>query len=100
MAEVKQKAEKMNHALAPLEEKFEKVQIRGKGMIIGLDVTTGERAKAIVDECFKAGLLIASCGTGGRVVKLIPPLTIPEEDLQAGLDVLVQTTYKVMEEAA
>jgi diaminobutyrate-2-oxoglutarate transaminase len=100
MAEVKQKAEKMNHALAPLEEKFEQVQIRGKGMIIGLDVTTGERAKAIVDECFKAGLLIASCGTGGRVVKLIPPLTIPEEDLQAGLDVLVQTTYKVMEEAA
>ncbi len=100
MAEVKQKAEKMNHALAQLEEKFEQVQIRGKGMIIGLDVTTGERAKAIVDECFKAGLLIASCGTGGRVVKLIPPLTIPEEDLQAGLDVLVQTTYKVMEEAA
>lgn len=100
MAEVKQKAEKMNQALAPLEEKFEQVQIRGKGMIIGLDVTTGERAKAIVDECFKAGLLIASCGTGGRVVKLIPPLTIPEEDLQAGLDVLVQNTYKVMEEAA
>lgn len=100
MAEVKQKAEKMNQALAPLEDKFEQVQIRGKGMIIGLDVTTGERAKAIVDECFKAGLLIASCGTGGRVVKLIPPLTIPEEDLQAGLDVLVQTTYKVMEDAA
>lgn len=100
MDEVKQKAEKMYQALAPLEDKFHQVQIRGKGMIIGLDVTTGEHAKAIVDTCFKAGLLIASCGTGGRVVKLIPPLTIPDDDLQAGLDILVQTTYKVMEEAA
>lgn len=100
MDEVKQKAEKMYQALAPLEDKFHQVQIRGKGMIIGLDVTSGEHAKAIVDTCFKAGLLIASCGTGGRVVKLIPPLTIPDDDLQAGLDILVQTTYKVMEEAA
>ncbi|BDZ72514.1 aspartate aminotransferase family protein [Methylophaga marina] len=100
MQEVRQKAEIMYQALAPLEEQFQQIQVRGKGMIIGLDVTTGERAKAIVDECFKAGLLIASCGTGGRVVKLIPPLTIPEDDLQAGLEVLVNTTQKVMEEAA
>ena len=100
MQQVRQKAETMYQALAPLEERFEQIQVRGKGMIIGLDVTTGERAKAIVDECFKAGLLIASCGTGGRVVKLIPPLTIPEDDLQAGLEVLVNTTQKVMEEAA
>ncbi|WP_289303136.1 diaminobutyrate--2-oxoglutarate transaminase, partial [Methylophaga sp. UBA3996] len=73
MQQVRQKAETMYQTLAPLEERFEQIQVRGKGMIIGLDVTTGERAKAIVDECFKAGLLIASCGTGGRVVKLIPP---------------------------
>ena len=100
MQQVRQKAETMYQTLAPLEERFEQIQVRGKGMIIGLDVPTGERAKAIVDECFKAGLLIASCGTGGRVVKLIPPLTIPEDDLQAGLEVLVNTTQKVMEEAA
>ncbi|WP_417498783.1 aspartate aminotransferase family protein [Methylophaga sp.] len=100
MQQVRQKAETMYQTLAPLEERFEQIQVRGKGMIIGLDVTTGEHAKAIVDECFKAGLLIASCGTGGRVVKLIPPLTIPEDDLQAGLEVLVNTTQKVMEEAA
>jgi diaminobutyrate-2-oxoglutarate transaminase len=100
MDEVRQKAETMHQALAPLEERFQQVQVRGKGMIIGLDVTTGEHAKAIVDECFKAGLLIASCGTGGRVVKLIPPLTIPKDDLQAGLEVLVTTTQKVMGEAA
>lgn len=100
MSEVKSKAAIMNEALQPLEQRFEAIQVRGKGMIIGLDVTTGERAKAIVEECFRAGLLIASCGTGGRVVKLIPPLTIPDEDLSKGLQILTDTTVKVMEETA
>lgn len=100
MDEVKSKAAIMNQALQPVEEQFSTIQVRGKGMIIGLDVSTGERAKAIVEECFKAGLLIASCGTGGRVVKLIPPLTIPDEDLEKGLKILVDTTLKVMEETA
>lgn len=100
MDEVKNKAAIMNQALQPVEEQFSAIQVRGKGMIIGLDVSTGERAKAIVEECFKAGLLIASCGTGGRVVKLIPPLTIPDEDLEKGLKILVDTTLKVMEETA
>jgi diaminobutyrate-2-oxoglutarate transaminase len=69
-------------------------------MILGLDVGSGEQAKAIVDTCFADGLLIASCGTGGRVVKLIPPLTIPHDDLQQGLDILVRNTSKVMEATA
>jgi diaminobutyrate-2-oxoglutarate transaminase len=97
MTEVAEKAEVMAKALASLEKKFSAIAVRGKGMILGLDVGSGEQAKAIVDSCFAAGLLIASCGTGGRVIKLIPPLTIPDEDLQEGLDILVSHTTKVME---
>ena len=41
-------------------------------------------------ESFDRGLLIGPCGSGGRVIKLIPPLTIPEEDLSAGLDLFEQ----------
>lgn len=96
MQEVKTKAGKMREALAPLES-INGVAVRGKGMIMGLDVGDGARARAIVDRCFAEGLLIAACGTGGRVVKLIPPLTIPEEDLQQGLNTLVAATRQVME---
>ncbi|MCK9503988.1 MAG: aspartate aminotransferase family protein [Porticoccaceae bacterium] len=91
--------EKIRVALAPLEKEFSAVDVRGKGMIVGLDVSKGDNAKAIVSKCFSRGLLVASCGTGGRVVKLIPPLTISEEDLLAGLDILVDTTREVMEAA-
>lgn len=102
MTEVKANGQKMAEALAPLAERHSQINVTGKGMILGLDVGSGDRAKAIVNQCFDAGLMIASCGTGGRVVKLIPPLTTPQADLQAGLDILVQVTEKVMqmEEAA
>ncbi|WP_041524239.1 aspartate aminotransferase family protein [Gilvimarinus agarilyticus] len=100
MQEVKTKAKTMLSAVAPLEQSFAGVQVRGKGMILGVDVGTGERAKAIVSACFADGLLVAACGSGGRVVKLIPPLTIPDDDLQKGLETFVAHTQKVMEAAA
>lgn len=99
MDEVKTKAHVMKSALMPLDKKYNDVSVRSKGMIIGLDVGNGDRAKKIVNQCFKNKLLIASCGTGGRVVKLIPPLTIPAEDLKQGLEVLVKITEQVMEAA-
>jgi diaminobutyrate-2-oxoglutarate transaminase len=102
MKEVKSNGQQMAEALAPLAQRYPNVNVTGKGMILGLDVGNGDRAKAIVNQCFDAGLLIASCGTGGRVVKLIPPLTTPQSDLQMGLDILVEVTDRVMqmEEAA
>jgi diaminobutyrate-2-oxoglutarate transaminase len=99
MQEVKAKASIMSKALAPL-EKIQGVQVRGKGMVLGLDVIDGTVARAIIDECFRQGLLIATCGTGGRVIKLIPPLTIPERDLLEGLVTLVNATQHALEAAS
>ncbi|WP_418276470.1 aspartate aminotransferase family protein [Isoptericola jiangsuensis] len=62
--------------------------VRGRGMIQGLDVGDGALAKAVAAACFDDGLLIGPCGTGGRVLKLIPPLTIDDEDLVEGLGIL------------
>ncbi|MGO1412027.1 MULTISPECIES: aspartate aminotransferase family protein [unclassified Microbacterium] len=63
-------------------------QVRGKGMMQGLDVVDGAVAARAQAEAFANGLLIGPCGSGGRVIKLIPPLTIPEEDLTEGLEIL------------
>lgn len=100
MNEVQRKAGVMREAMQSLAQRHPELALSGRGMILGLDVGNGERARAIVDECFGNGLLIASCGTGGRVVKLIPPLTIPDADLNEGLDILVRATEQTMEQAA
>lgn len=65
-------------------------EARGRGMLQGLDVVDGSFAAKIQAAAFQHGLLVGPCGTGGRVVKLIPPLTTPEDDLREGLDVLEQ----------
>jgi diaminobutyrate-2-oxoglutarate transaminase len=64
--------------------------VRGKGMMQALDVQDGALAKAIARDCFDNGMLFGPCGVGGQVIKLIPPLTIPEDELQAGLVILEQ----------
>ncbi|KGM13618.1 aspartate aminotransferase family protein [Cellulomonas bogoriensis] len=63
-------------------------QVRGRGMMQGLDLGDGALAKDVQRRAFEAGLLVGPCGTNGQVVKLIPPLTIPDDDLDQGLDVL------------
>jgi diaminobutyrate-2-oxoglutarate transaminase len=66
-------------------------------MIAGLDLGNGERVKAVVLKCFAAGVLICPCGTGGRVLKLIPPLTIPDDQLEAGLKIITHIAGEVMQ---
>lgn len=77
----------------------QKMSVRGKGMIHGLDVKNGALSKAIAKTCFETGLLISPCGVSGGVVKLIPPLTIPDDQLQQGLGILSDAVKKQMEES-
>jgi diaminobutyrate-2-oxoglutarate transaminase len=96
MNEVKDKSVLMDKALQPLAKQYEQLALRGKGMIFGLDMGSGDNARAVLDKCFKRGLLITACGSGGRVLKVIPPLTIPYDDLNEGLATLISTTHEVM----
>lgn len=100
MSEVTIKAEQVRHALQPLLTENSAKALRGKGFILGLDMGSGEVAAKVVQRCFKKGLMIGACGKGGRVLKIIPPLTIPEADLMEGLDILKSAVRFVMEEAA
>lgn len=75
-------------------------QRRGRGMIQGLDVASGDLAKAIVTGCFARGLLTGACGSGGRVVKLIPPLTIEPETLREGLEIFAAVCDQVLAEGS
>lgn len=62
------------------------IELRGCGMIHGLDMGTGEQAAAVVASAFEQNLIIPTCGPNGRVVKVMPPLTIEDEVLEEGLE--------------
>ncbi len=75
-------------------------QVRGKGMMQALDVGDGALAKLVAKECFERGMLIGPCGSGGRVLKMIPPLTIPDSDLAEGLDIFATALAAALEATA
>ena len=65
-------------------------EVRGLGPMLALELEerTPQRAKAVVDAGFDRGLLLLSCGLYGNVIRLLPPLTIADEDLDEGLGLL------------
>ncbi|MDD9899844.1 MAG: aspartate aminotransferase family protein [Alphaproteobacteria bacterium] len=76
-----------------------KPDVRGKGMMQALDMRDGALSKAIAAKCFENFLLVGPCGTEGRVLKLIPPLTISDADLSEGLDIFESAVLHVVKEA-
>jgi 4-aminobutyrate aminotransferase/(S)-3-amino-2-methylpropionate transaminase len=65
-------------------------EVRGLGPMRALELEgrSPDRAKAVVEAAFERGLLLLSCGLYGNVLRLLPPLTISDEDLDEGLGLL------------
>lgn len=59
-------------------------EVRGMGMMIGIVLKEGD-AKAIAAKCAENGLLVLTAKT---LLRLLPPLTIPYEQIDRGLQIL------------
>lgn len=62
--------------------------LRGRGMFRGLACDSGERASAITAACFAEDMIIETSGADGEVIKTLCPLTISDDNLRRGLDIL------------
>jgi 4-aminobutyrate aminotransferase len=71
--------------------------VRGLGPMLAFELVerTPDRAKAIVDAAFERGLLLLACGLHGNVIRLLPALTISDEDLDEGLALLEESLAAV-----
>jgi len=75
------------------------LEVRGKGLVYGIDCIISDLADAIRQKCFENGLILETCGSDDQVVKLLPPLTISEDDLNSGLNILEKSILQVMKES-
>ena len=62
-------------------------ELRRQGMEIGIVLKDAETAKKVIDTAFKKGLHIV-IGSENNL-QIMPPLTIPQELLDKGLEILV-----------
>jgi len=64
--------------------------VKGKGMALGIETHASPRAGAIATACFERNMILETAGPSDTVVKLLPPLTISQSDLEVGLDILTE----------
>ena len=65
-------------------------EVRGIGPMLAFEFAerTPDRASAVVAAAFESGLLLLACGIYGNVIRLLPPLTISDADLEQGMAIL------------
>ncbi|MFU8882258.1 MAG: diaminobutyrate--2-oxoglutarate transaminase [Rhodobacterales bacterium] len=90
--QIREKAKLLNQRLVDIAGHVPGATLKGRGMMQGVDVGSGDLAGAICAECFAHGLIIETSGAHDEVVKVLAPLTIPMEQLKAGLDILEAAT--------
>ncbi|WP_432877576.1 4-aminobutyrate--2-oxoglutarate transaminase [Kribbella sp. CA-245084] len=82
-----------------LAEKFDVIgEIRGRGAMVAVELVLGggdttpapELTAAVNRHCHSQGLVTLTAGTFGNVLRFLPPLTISDELLGEGLDILEQ----------
>jgi 4-aminobutyrate aminotransferase/(S)-3-amino-2-methylpropionate transaminase len=81
-----------------MQERFAQVgDVRGRGAMCAVELVDDPATKeplaagtmsAIAAEALEQGVIVLTAGTYGNVVRLLPPLTIDEDLLRDGLDVL------------
>lgn len=60
-------------------------EVRGRGLMIGIEFPDHDVAEAIEQACFRRGLLILTCGP--NAVRLAPPLVITEDQVDIALGI-------------
>jgi len=91
----------LNH-LRGFQKQFHLIgDVRGKGLMIGIEIVKDKKTKekaieernAIIQGCFEKGLLILGCGE--NVVRFSPPLIITRREADIGLTILEEVLKKV-----
>ena len=69
--------------------------VRGRGAMIAMELVksgtaepNAELTRKLAAGCHAAGVIVLTCGTYGNILRFLPPLTISDELLVEGLDVL------------
>jgi len=89
-AVVRQRLEAIAAAQPALE-----ASVRGRGFIWGLDCGAPGAAGMISAACFERGLIMETSGIDDQVLKFLAPLTIDDDDLAHGLDIIEQAAAAV-----
>ncbi|WP_336742169.1 aspartate aminotransferase family protein [Aureimonas altamirensis] len=97
--QARKRGAQLEAGLRSLQQRFECVgDVRGRGLLLGLEIVTDRHSRApgyelgaaIMDEAMRRGLsmnIVKLPGMGG-VFRIAPPLTVSEEEIDLGIEIM------------
>lgn len=69
------------------------IEVRGRGLMIGIDFPSHDVAGEIEQACFRRGLLVLTCGE--RAIRFAPALTVRPEQAETAVAILAEACTEV-----
>ena len=81
--------------LRPLIDRYDGLvtDVRGKGLMLGVEFDTAEHAEAVQWACFERGLLVLECGKSS--VRMSPALIVSEDEMTTALRIFGESVAAV-----
>ena len=81
--------------MRPIAERFDGLvrDVRGKGLMLGVEFDTAEHAEEVQWACFERGLLVLECGKSS--VRMSPALTVSEVEMATALRIFGEAVARV-----
>jgi 4-aminobutyrate aminotransferase len=89
------RGEQLLEGLRPLVRRHERMvrDVRGRGLMVGVEFDSGPTADSVQQDCFQRGLLVLTAGE--NVVRVSPALSITAEETATGLRLLTESVAAV-----
>jgi 4-aminobutyrate aminotransferase len=86
--------------LRPLADRYDGLvrDVRGRGLMLGVEFDTAEHAEEVQWACFERGLLVLECGVSS--VRMSPALTVSEDQMATALRLFAEAVAQVAEHEA
>jgi acetylornithine/N-succinyldiaminopimelate aminotransferase len=97
LEEVRFKGTVLKNALLKLAESVPGAEVRGEGLLIGLDLGDAGLAREVFEHCLDKGVLVNL--VGGTTIRMAPPLTVSRTEIRAALDTFRGSVYAAIEDA-
>lgn len=75
------------------------IEIRGKGLMLAAITETPELAAKIIHRCLQNGLILFFLLFEGRAMRITPPLTISDEEIKKGCDIILKSINEVISQS-
>jgi 4-aminobutyrate aminotransferase / (S)-3-amino-2-methylpropionate transaminase / 5-aminovalerate transaminase len=108
LARAERIGELMTSRLREMAERSDLIgEVRGRGAMVAMELVEDRETRTpaktatgrLIEECYRQGVVILKAGTYDNVIRFLPPLTIDEDLLAEGLDVVEKALAMVQASA-